>query len=168
VSAGWHRFYLQSVPRATHFACERLLFARAWVHNENADSVRPLRTEPNSLSPTKEDSVAQNQPKIIAWMKPSCGWSNGVRAVLRKYGLEYEDRDIINNPDHFFEMVRVTGQRFQPSLQIGDVVLADISGEELEEWLIDHGIVEPVKKETDVPLDRGCVDHSEPATFVRR
>jgi len=23
-------------------------------------------------------------PKIIAYLKPTCGWSNGVRAVLKK------------------------------------------------------------------------------------
>ena len=36
-----------------------------------------------------------SQPKIIAYLKPSCGWSMGVRAVLKKYELPYEDRDII-------------------------------------------------------------------------
>ena len=29
-----------------------------------------------------------NKPKIIAYLKPTCGWSNGVRAVLRKYDLD--------------------------------------------------------------------------------
>ena len=112
--------------------------------------------------------MAESQPKIVAWMKPSCGWSNGVRAVFGKYGLQYEDRDIINVPENFFEMVRLTGQRLQPSLRIGDAVLADISGEELEEWLLDSGIVEPATDESGVPLDRGCADHSEPASFERR
>ena len=41
-----------------------------------------------------------NQPKIIGYMKPTCGWSQGVRAVLQKYELEYEDRDINNNPSN--------------------------------------------------------------------
>ena len=45
-----------------------------------------------------------NQPKIIGYMKPTCGWSQGVRAVLQKYELEYEDRDIINNPSNYQEM----------------------------------------------------------------
>ena len=31
-------------------------------------------------------------------MKPSCGWSNGVRSVMRKYDLPFEDRNIINDP----------------------------------------------------------------------
>ena len=29
----------------------------------------------------------------------------GVRAIMKKYGLEYEDRDIINRPDQYAEMV---------------------------------------------------------------
>ena len=33
-------------------------------------------------------------PNIVAYLKPSCGWSRGIRAVLAKYGLEYEDKDI--------------------------------------------------------------------------
>ncbi|MDP7634274.1 MAG: glutaredoxin, partial [Candidatus Latescibacteria bacterium] len=38
-------------------------------------------------------------PTIIAWLKPVCGWSNSVRETFSKHGLQYEDRDIINNPD---------------------------------------------------------------------
>jgi arsenate reductase-like glutaredoxin family protein len=34
---------------------------------------------------------------IKAYLKPSCGWSNGVRAVLRKHALAYEDIDIIGD-----------------------------------------------------------------------
>ena len=39
-----------------------------------------------------------NTPKVIAYLKPTCGWSQGVRAVLNKYDLPFEDRDIINDP----------------------------------------------------------------------
>ena len=42
--------------------------------------------------------------KITAYLKPQCGWSNGVRAILAKYNLEYEDRDVINNPEIYAEM----------------------------------------------------------------
>ena len=39
-----------------------------------------------------------SKPKIIAYLKPTCGWSQGVRAILRQYDLAYEDRDIIQDP----------------------------------------------------------------------
>ena len=43
--------------------------------------------------------------KIIAYLKPHCGWSMGVRAIVKKYSLEYDDLDIINNQDLYTEMV---------------------------------------------------------------
>ena len=86
-------------------------------------------------------------------MKPSCGWSNGVRAVFAKYELEYEDKDIINVPENFFEMVTMTGQRFQPSMRIDGRILADVSGEEFEQWLIRSNVVEATAADDDTPLD---------------
>ncbi|MBT3270852.1 glutaredoxin [Candidatus Poribacteria bacterium] len=112
------------------------------------------------------EETRQEQPEITAWMKPTCGWSNGVRAVLAKYDLEYEDRDIINVPDNFLEMVNITGQRFQPSLRVGDAVLADVSGDEFEQWLISSKVVTPAATDDDTPLDEGCADHSAPPTSV--
>ena len=50
-----------------------------------------------------------SQPTIVAYLKPVCGWSNGVRAVFQKYGLSYEDKDIINNPVNYQEMVMKSG-----------------------------------------------------------
>ncbi len=67
---------------------------------------------------------------IKAYLKPSCGWSNGVRAIMRKYGLAYEDIDIINNRANYAEMVQKSGQPLSPCVEIDGVMLADISGEE--------------------------------------
>ena len=90
-----------------------------------------------------------DKPKITAWMKPSCGWSNGVRAVLRKHGLEFEDKDIINNPANRWEMEQKSGQSLQPTLEINGTMLADISGEELEGWLLANSVVGA----NDAPVD---------------
>jgi monothiol glutaredoxin len=83
-------------------------------------------------------------PQIIAWLKPVCGWSNGVREVFRKYGLEFEDRDIINNPDIYAEMVQKSGQPLSPCVEINGQVLADVSGEEVEAWIVENNVVESV------------------------
>ena len=100
-----------------------------------------------------------SQPTITTYMKPVCGWSNGVRAIFAKYGLEYEDRDIINNANNYREMVQKTGQPMQPCVQIDDVILADVSGDEVEAYLIQSGIVQQSTAETDVPTDEACADH---------
>ena len=99
-----------------------------------------------------------DKPKITAWMKPSCGWSNGVRAVLRKHGLEFEDKDIINNPAFRWEMEQKSGQSLQPTLEINGTMLADISGEELEGWLLENKVVGASDAPVDVPLNSACTD----------
>lgn len=100
-----------------------------------------------------------SQPTIIAYMKPVCGWSNGVRAIFDKYNLEYEDRDIINNEDNYREMVQKTRQPYQPCVQIDNIMLADVSGDEVEAYLLEEGIVTANDAETDVPTDQACEDH---------
>ena len=80
--------------------------------------------------------------KIVAYLKPVCGWSGGVRDVFQKYGLEYEDRDIINNADDYAEMVQQSGQPLSPCVVVNGEMLADVSGEEVEAWLLQNGIVD--------------------------
>lgn len=101
---------------------------------------------------------------IIAYLKPSCGWSRGIRAVLGKYGLEYEDKDIINYPENYQEMVMKSGQPLQPCVEIDGNMLADISGDELEAYLAQNGF-QPAGPNPDVPTDSACTDeeHEEMA-----
>jgi glutaredoxin len=106
------------------------------------------------------------QPKIIAYMKPSCGWSNGVRAVLKKYSLAYEDRDIINNATYYQEMVEKSGQPLQPTLDIDGKIVADVSGDEVEAWLIKNGYVQASADGTDVPTNAARSDHPAPTPNV--
>ncbi|MGH7996739.1 MAG: glutaredoxin family protein [Opitutaceae bacterium] len=108
---------------------------------------------------------------IKAYLKPSCGWSNGVRSILRKYGLPYEDVDIINNRESYAEMVRKSGQPLSPCVEIDGVMLADVSGEEVENYLLSNDLVKPADSAaTDVPTNAGCSDeeHARMATKTVR
>jgi len=96
--------------------------------------------------------------KIKAYLKPHCGWSNGVRAILAKHGLEYEDIDIINNRANYEEMVRKSGQPLSPCVEIDGIMLADISGEEVENYMLANNLVKPTEAATDVPTNAGCSD----------
>lgn len=95
---------------------------------------------------------------IKAYLKPSCGWSNGVRAILRKHGLPFEDIDIINNRENYAEMVRKSGQPLSPCVEIDGVMLADVSGEEVENYLLGNDLVKPTDAAADVPTNAGCSD----------
>lgn len=95
-------------------------------------------------------------PKIIAYLKPTCGWSQGVRAVLRKYDLPYEDRDIINDPMQRQEMIQKSGQMLSPCVEINGHMLADISGEEVEAWMLANKLVTPNTRQPDAPTNQPC------------
>ena len=96
------------------------------------------------------------KPKIIAYMKPSCGWSEGVRAVMRKYDLPFEDRDIINDPEQRQEMIQKTGQMLQPCVEISGHMLADVSGEEVEAYMLANKIIGDTDREADAPTNQPC------------
>lgn len=96
--------------------------------------------------------------EIIAYLKPTCGWSNGVRAILSKYDLPYTDKDIINNPANYAEMVQKSGQPLSPCVVVDGVMLADVSGEEVENYLLSNNLVQASEAETSVPTNAPCTD----------
>ena len=95
-------------------------------------------------------------PEITAYLKTSCGWSAGVRAVLAKYNLKYTEKDIIQNPAFRWEMETKSGQPLSPCVEINEKMLADVSGEEVEKYLIDNHIVQPSEADAGVPLNAPC------------
>ena len=109
-----------------------------------------------------------NKPKIIAYLKPTCGWSMGVRAVLKKYDLPYEDRDIINDPAQRQEMIEKSGQMLSPCVEVDGRMLADVSGEEVEAYLLANRLVTPNQQAPDAPTNQPCAHElpgAEPMQF---
>jgi monothiol glutaredoxin len=112
-----------------------------------------------------------NKPKIVAYLKPTCGWSQGVRAVLKKYDLPYEDRDVINDPLQRQEMIEKSGQMLSPCVEINGQMLPDISGEEVEAWMLANKIVTPNDRTPDAPINQPCaheIPQSSPLNFAVR
>src|SRR6201990_214430 len=95
-------------------------------------------------------------PEITAYLKTHCGWSAGVRAVLAKYNLKYTEKDIIQNPAFRWEMETKSGQPLSPCVEINGKMLADISGEEVENYLIENNLVEASAADAGVPTNAPC------------
>lgn len=108
-----------------------------------------------------------SKPEVTAYLKTHCGWSKGVRAVLGKYEIPYTEKDIIVEPAHRFEMEQLSGQPLSPCVVVNGVMLADISGEELESYLLSNSLVGESSKATDVPLNSACFDEEHAAQAVR-
>jgi len=109
----------------------------------------------------RQISKTMNKPKIIAYLKPTCGWSNGVRAVLRKYDLPFEDRDIINDPQQRQEMIEKSGQMLSPCVEVDGRMLPDISGEEVEAYLLANKLVMQNDRAPDAPINQPCANEMD-------
>jgi len=95
---------------------------------------------------------------IKAYLKPSCGWSRGVRAIFAKYNLDYVDIDIINDRTNYAEMVQKSGQPLSPCVEVDGVMLADVSGEEVENYLLSNHLVEANPVPAGAPTNAACSD----------
>lgn len=102
--------------------------------------------------------MSETTPKITVYLKTFCGWSEGVRAIMRKYGLEYEEKDIIKNPAFRWEMEQRSGQSLSPCVEVDGHMLADVSGEEVERWLVANGRIQASDDAPDAPIDTSCSD----------
>ena len=77
----------------------------------------------------------------------------GVRSIMSKYDLEYEDIDIINSQENYAEMVTKSGQPLSPCVEIDGIMLADVSGEEVEAYMLQNKLVGNSSKEALSPTD---------------
>jgi monothiol glutaredoxin len=108
-------------------------------------------------------SFMDTKPEITAYLKTTCGWSNGVRAVLAKYNLPYTEKDILQNPAFRWEMEQKSGQPLSPCVEVNGRMLPDISGEELESYLLQNRLVGATNATTNVPLNAPCTDEQHEA-----
>ncbi len=107
--------------------------------------------------------MSTQAPQITAYLKTFCGWSEGVRSIMRKYDLSFTEKDIIKNPAFRWEMEQRTGQPLSPCVEIDGHILADVSGEEVEAWMIENGYLAKNEAAPDAPIDSACTDEQHAA-----
>lgn len=113
--------------------------------------------------------MTNQKPEIVCYVKTYCGWSEGVRAIMRKYELEFTEKDVIKNPALRWEMEQKSGQPLSPCVEVNGTMLADVSGEEVEKYLIEQGLVTPSDEDADAPIDSSCSpeQHQKQAAELR-
>ncbi|MDF1862844.1 MAG: glutaredoxin family protein [Verrucomicrobiales bacterium] len=83
-------------------------------------------------------------PELKVYIKPGCPWCVEAVAFLRKEEIDFEEIDVIGNPDKFREMQEISGQTYAPTLSMhtdgGDAILADFDVGELKEFFTEHGV----------------------------
>ena len=107
--------------------------------------------------------MSTETPQITCYLKTYCGWSEGVRAIMRKYELEFEEKDIIANPAFRWEMEQKSGQPLSPCVVVNGTMLPDVSGDEVESYLLQNGLVGDTDRQADAPTDSACTDEQHAA-----
>ncbi len=134
--------------------------------NTGATIIKELRFFLGALSFSQliqHMSETTTSPKITAYLKTFCGWSEGIRAIMRKYELPYEEKDIIKNPAFRWEMEQRSGQSLSPCVEIDGHMLPDISGEEVEKWMAKNGYFQANDAAPDAPINSSCTDEQHAA-----
>lgn len=77
---------------------------------------------------------------------------------MSKHKLAFDDIDIINDRTNYEEMVRKSGQPLSPCVEIDGVMLADISGEEVENYMLANNLVKANEAPVGIDTNAGCSD----------
>ena len=72
------------------------------------------------------------QPESVKlYVKPVCGWCRQAEHWLSSQGVKFETVDVIEDPEAFEEMERLSGQTLAPVIAVDGQVLADFGAREL-------------------------------------
>jgi glutaredoxin len=78
---------------------------------------------------------------IRLFIKPYCPWCHKAQRWLDERGIQYERLDVIADSKSMTEMVKLSGQRLAPVIDVDGQILADFGPEELAEFWekLNHG-----------------------------
>jgi monothiol glutaredoxin len=131
-----------------------------------------LKCIPSALFLIRRKAIENNDVEIKQYLEvmleDNCvSFQNGCVETLvecfEKYELPFTEKDIIQNPNYRFEMEQLSGQPLSPCVIINGTMLADISGEEVEAYMLQNSIVGDASKSTSVPLNAPCSDEEHAA-----
>ena len=64
-----------------------------------------------------------------------CGWCQDAKAYLLDHKIPFEEIDVGVDRTAYAEMIRLSGQRYVPTIVVNDKVLADFDVEQLQKFL---------------------------------
>ena len=111
------------------------------------------------------------KPIITAWLKKEEGIDWPTASELARQRAAFEDKDIIQNPAFRWEMEQKSGQPLSPCVEINGTMLPDISGEEVEAWMLANNVVTQNNITPDAPINQPCaheMPQSSPLNFAVR
>lgn len=78
--------------------------------------------------------------ELKLFVKDGCPWCDMAEEWLDERGYKYERIEVLSDRMAFDEMIRLSGQRKAPTLQVGELILPDFGPEELADFVKRHSI----------------------------
>lgn len=79
--------------------------------------------------------------ELVLYVKKNCPWCIAAERYLDEHGYTFREIDVLRDYQAFEHMKRISGQRYVPTLVVGDKILPDFGPEELEKFLHKHRIL---------------------------
>ena len=73
--------------------------------------------------------------KIKVYSTPDCAYCYTLKGFLKKYNVEFEDVDIFINQKAKEEMIKKTGQKEVPVMEVGDQIIVGFDKKKILEVL---------------------------------
>ena len=76
----------------------------------------------------------------ILYIKTDCPWCRAAVEFLRKYGIEYEEKNVTSDSQAFAEMKKKSSQSKAPTLDWHGRILPDFGVDELKAFLLQQNV----------------------------
>ena len=75
---------------------------------------------------------------IIVYTKTGCPWCIAALSYMNEQNIAYEEREVLDSPEFFDELVKKSGQTKTPTFDIDGFILADSDKDQLAKYLLEH------------------------------
>jgi len=69
---------------------------------------------------------------MIVYVKTGCPWCAGVLELLNEQGIDFEERNVSENPEYMKEMQDKSGQTKAPTVDLDGEIFPDLGRDEVE------------------------------------
>ncbi|MGC9113538.1 MAG: glutaredoxin family protein [Candidatus Micrarchaeia archaeon] len=74
-------------------------------------------------------------PAVTVFSAPDCGVCSIAKEFLKRHNVEFEERNVREDPKAVEEVIELTGQRRIPVIVAGDYVMVGFNAEQLKRML---------------------------------
>lgn len=78
---------------------------------------------------------------LIIYTKTGCPWCIDALTFLKEKGVEFEEREVRNNPEFMKELEEKSGQTKAPTIDLDGEILADTDAQAIELFLREKNII---------------------------